>query len=143
MLIRRRPSRWRSNSISQAATLSAWLIWSKPSARQVAQFERWHAVMEATLTVVRPGATGAELCRAAVRTETGSMPADRGFTGITDARFYINEAAIPTVILGPGSLTVAHTADEWIEIAEIRSCAEVLETFARLLAGRSLESGAE
>ena len=33
-----------------------------------------------------------------------TRPADVGFTGITDARFYINDAEIPTIILGPGSL---------------------------------------
>ena len=42
--------------------------------------------------------------RTAVRAETGRAPLDAGFTGITDARFYINEAEIPTIIFGPGSL---------------------------------------
>ena len=43
-------------------------------------------------------------------------PATSGFTGITDARFYINDASIPTVIWGPGSLSVAHAADEWVGV---------------------------
>jgi acetylornithine deacetylase len=66
----------------------------------------------------------------------------RGMTAWVDAA-YLNEARIPAVCFGPGSTAQAHTADEWIDIAEIRSCAEVLETFARSLAGRSLESDAE
>jgi acetylornithine deacetylase len=71
------------------------------------------------------------------------LPADvRGMTAWVDAA-YLNEAGIPAVCFGPGSTAQAHTADEWIDIAEIRSCAEVLETFARSLVGRSLESGAE
>jgi len=65
----------------------------------------------------------------------------RGMTAWVDAA-YLNEAGIPAVCFGPGSTAQAHTADEWIEISEIRSCATVLETFARALATRSLESGA-
>jgi acetylornithine deacetylase/succinyl-diaminopimelate desuccinylase family protein len=74
----------------------------------------------------------AEVCREAVRAETGAPPADRGFTGITDARFYVNEAAMPAVILGPGSLTVAHTADEWVEVDELVAAARV---YARAFVG--------
>jgi succinyl-diaminopimelate desuccinylase len=74
----------------------------------------------------------AVLCREAVRTETGREPLDTGMTGITDARFYINERSIPTVILGPGSLAVAHTANESIEIAELVSAARV---YARVFTG--------
>jgi succinyl-diaminopimelate desuccinylase len=72
----------------------------------------------------------AAVARAAVAAETGAVPADRGFTGITDARFYINEAAIPTVILGPGSLTVAHTADEWIAVDELVTAARAYARIA-------------
>jgi acetylornithine deacetylase len=56
----------------------------------------------------------------------------RGMTAWVDAA-YLNEAGIPTVCFGPGSMDQAHTADEWIEVSQIRSCAEVLETFARAL----------
>ena len=37
------------------------------------------------------------------------------------------------VICGPGSIEQAHTDDEWVDIGEIRSCADVLERFARRL----------
>jgi acetylornithine deacetylase/succinyl-diaminopimelate desuccinylase family protein len=74
----------------------------------------------------------ASACRAAVREETGSVPADHGFTGITDARFYVNEARIPTVVLGPGSLTAAHTADESVELADLVTAARV---YARAFVG--------
>jgi succinyl-diaminopimelate desuccinylase len=67
----------------------------------------------------------ADLCRDAVRTETGREPLDTGLTGITDARFYINDRSIPTVILGPGSLTVAHMANESVEVAELVAAARV------------------
>jgi succinyl-diaminopimelate desuccinylase len=74
----------------------------------------------------------ADLCRDAVRTETGREPLDRGFTGITDARFYINDRSIPSVILGPGSLTVAHMVNESVEVAELVTAARV---YARVFIG--------
>jgi acetylornithine deacetylase/succinyl-diaminopimelate desuccinylase family protein len=74
----------------------------------------------------------AELLRAAVTAETGAPPADVGITGITDARFYINEAGIPTAILGPGSLTVAHTANEWVAVDELVAAARI---YARVFVG--------
>ena len=68
--------------------------------------------------------------------ETGAPPADVGITGITDARFYINEARIPTVILGPGSLTVAHTANESVAVDELVAAARIYaRTFVRFLGG--------
>jgi acetylornithine deacetylase/succinyl-diaminopimelate desuccinylase len=67
-----------------------------------------------------------------VEAETGRRAVDTGFTGITDARFYINGAHIPTVILGPGSLTVAHTADEWVDVGELVAGARI---YARLFVG--------
>ena len=54
----------------------------------------------------------------------------KGMTAWVDAAF-LNEAGIPAVCFGPGSTAQAHTADEWIDIEQIRACADVLETFAR------------
>ena len=61
----------------------------------------------------------------------GTEPLDTGFTGITDARFYINDRSI-TVILGPGSLTVAHMVNESVEVAELVTAARV---YARVFIG--------
>ncbi len=78
----------------------------------------------------------ARLLREAVTEETGVPPAEVGITGITDARFYINEAGIPTAILGPGSLTVAHTANEWVSVDELVAAARIYaRTFLRFLGG--------
>ena len=75
----------------------------------------------------------ARIAVAAVEAATGLRPGLVGFTGITDARFYINEARIPTVICGPGSLTVAHTADESVAVDELvagaRAYARMFATF--------------
>jgi acetylornithine deacetylase/succinyl-diaminopimelate desuccinylase family protein len=51
---------------------------------------------------------------------TGKPKEPKGAKGFTDARFYVLEAGIPTIILGPGSITQAHTADEFIGIEQLR-----------------------
>tara|TARA_A100001037_G_scaffold52259_2_gene44313 strand:- start:10777 stop:12042 length:1266 start_codon:yes stop_codon:yes gene_type:complete len=53
-----------------------------------------------------------------------------GMTAWVDAAF-LNETGIPTVCYGPGSIEQAHTDDEWVDIRQIYSCANVLEHFAR------------
>ena len=72
-----------------------------------------------------PGSDIAGALRAAGAAEGGAAMPDVGFTGITDARFYINDAAMPAVICGPGSLSVAHTADEWVAIDDLVRAARV------------------
>jgi acetylornithine deacetylase/succinyl-diaminopimelate desuccinylase len=74
----------------------------------------------------------AALVRDAIAAETGSPPPFVGFTGITDARFYINDAGIPTVIAGPGSLSLAHTANESIGVDEMVAAARA---YARIFVG--------
>ncbi|MGZ5212856.1 MAG: M20 family metallopeptidase [Actinomycetota bacterium] len=70
--------------------------------------------------------------RDAIAAVRGARPPDVGFTGITDARFYINDAKIPTIILGPGSLTVAHTANEWVLVDDLVAAARI---YARVFVG--------
>ncbi|MER6878120.1 M20/M25/M40 family metallo-hydrolase, partial [Amycolatopsis sp. NPDC000673] len=68
---------------------------------------------------------------AQVRRTAGDAPV-RGLKLGTDARFLRNQLGIPTVVYGPGSMTVAHTADEYVPVAELTAAAR---TFARLYAG--------
>jgi acetylornithine deacetylase len=42
------------------------------------------------------------------------------------------EAGIPSVVFGPGDIAQAHTADEWVDLAEVEGASEV---FFRLAAG--------
>lgn len=53
-----------------------WIIGHDPvpSARQVAQYERWHHVLDAALERCRPGASTLELCEAAVAANDGTRP---------------------------------------------------------------------
>lgn len=60
----------------------------------------------------------------------GVEPTVEPMTAWVDAAF-LNEAGIPAVCLGPGSIAQAHSADEWIEASEIETCARVIEDFAR------------
>lgn len=37
----------------------------------------------------------------------------------------------PTVVFGPGSIAQAHTADEWLDLGQLRTAAEILFDFAK------------
>jgi succinyl-diaminopimelate desuccinylase len=43
----------------------------------------------------------------------------KAFMATTEAPFFSEQKGIPTLILGPGSLLRAHTADEWVDVQEI------------------------
>jgi acetylornithine deacetylase len=47
-----------------------------------------------------------------------------GFTAVDDATF-LNQAGIPTITMGPGSIEIAHTANEYIEIKELMDAVKI------------------
>lgn len=51
-------------------------------------------------------------------------------TAWVDAAVF-NEAGIPAICFGPGSIEQAHSADEWCPTNEIEACARVLEEWMR------------
>ena len=53
-----------------------------------------------------------------------------GMSAWVDACF-LNESGTPAVCFGPGSIAQAHTADEWVSVSEIETCAQVLVDFSR------------
>ena len=59
----------------------------------------------------------------------GVDPTLAGMTAWVDGAF-LNQAGTPSVCFGPGSIAQAHCADEWIDPAEIVTCAAVLERFS-------------
>jgi len=88
-------------------------------------------------TLARPGtevSTDSVLVQGllAAAAEMGAPEHIEGMTAWVDAAF-LNEAGIPSVCYGPGSIEQAHTADEWIGVGEIAVCTDVLERFARSL----------
>ena len=77
-------------------------------------------------------ATDAPVVRALGRALAGARLAPRieGMSAWTDAAL-LNDAGIPAVCFGPGDISLAHAAEEWIEIAEIERATEVLTHLAR------------
>ncbi len=70
----------------------------------------------------------------AVGETKGSDAEVMGFRGSSDARFFA-EAGSDVVVCGPGDITVAHTAREYIDLAELeRGAVAYASAFARLLA---------
>lgn len=59
------------------------------------------------------------LVRRCVASATGRQVPAIGMTFTTDARFLRNQAGIPTVVCGPGSISQAHGVDEWVEVSEL------------------------
>ncbi|HSG46346.1 MAG TPA: M20/M25/M40 family metallo-hydrolase [Longimicrobiales bacterium] len=60
----------------------------------------------------------------------GVAPRVEGMTAWVDAA-YLNEAGIPAVCFGPGSIAQAHSTDEWVDEEEIRTGARILSRFTR------------
>jgi acetylornithine deacetylase len=99
--------------------------------------ERRDPTLSATLdmTLERPGTEVARDHRLvqgllAAGEASGVEPIVEGMTAWVDAAF-LNEAGIPAVCYGPGSIEQAHTDAEWVDVREIGTCADVLEQFAR------------
>ncbi len=66
----------------------------------------------------------------------GEKPRVRGFSGFTDARFYINQFHIPTLIFGPGGTDQSHTTDESVEVDALVQAARIYaEIIVRYLQG--------
>jgi acetylornithine deacetylase len=67
---------------------------------------------------------------------TGTPPALIGAPYGADMRLLVQEAGIPTVMYGPGDVRAAHSADEFVPLDEVVTCAEVLARWmGQVLAG--------
>ncbi|MCD6503956.1 M20 family metallopeptidase [Candidatus Bathyarchaeota archaeon] len=66
-----------------------------------------------------------QVARKAVKEVIGRDPGVTGFTATCDMRFLVNEAGIPTIILGPGSLRQAHVIDEYVEVEQVINAAKI------------------
>lgn len=58
--------------------------------------------------------------------DVGTQLGIAGMTASCDAWWYNNQLEIPTAVYGPGSLSVAHSKDECIQMSDIATAAEVL-----------------
>jgi acetylornithine deacetylase len=59
-------------------------------------------------------------------TVLGTRPPMTGEPYGADMRLLVNEGNTPTVIFGPGDKRVAHSADEWVSVDDVATCARVL-----------------
>jgi acetylornithine deacetylase/succinyl-diaminopimelate desuccinylase family protein len=66
----------------------------------------------------------------AVQEALGRRPEITGLTGFTDARFTAVDAKIPSVLVGPGNIAQAHTANEFVEKRQIL---DAISVYAALL----------
>lgn len=57
---------------------------------------------------------------------SGTRPALIGVPYGADMRMFVEVGETPTVMYGPGDVRVAHAADEFVPLAEVATCAEVL-----------------
>lgn len=67
-----------------------------------------------------------------LRSTASEVAAGRSLVGVpygTDASTF-QSAGVPSVVFGPGSIDQAHTCDEWIEVAQLHTAAEILYRFA-------------
>ena len=74
-------------------------------------------------------------CAEAVTEATGQPAELMGFRGASDARF-LAEAGADVVVLGPGDISLAHTARESVDLDEVEAAARTYaRAFVRLLGG--------
>ena len=77
-------------------------------------------------TLVTPESPVADAAREACAAVLGAQPPESVFPGTTDAAWFGGLAGIPTLpALGPGLLSRAHAADEWVSVAAVRVAVEL------------------
>ena len=60
-----------------------------------------------------------------VKNVTGLDAGVGGFAATSDMRILVNQAGIPTIILGPGSLNEAHIIDEFVDTRQLVNAAKI------------------
>jgi acetylornithine deacetylase len=68
---------------------------------------------------------------------TGRRPALLGEPYGADMQMFVNHGDTPCVIFGPGDVRVAHSADEYVPLDEVETCAHVLAEWVRTEIGAS------
>jgi acetylornithine deacetylase/succinyl-diaminopimelate desuccinylase family protein len=71
------------------------------------------------------------VCTAALGDQVDSRACPTGFKASCDMTFLVNGAHIPTVVIGPGPLDMAHKANEWVDVNQLEAAACLYEDIAR------------
>lgn len=101
-------------------------------ARVAREKEKFRAVVDVTFAQPPSDvATEAPIVQALSRAlgESGETVRIEGMTAWTDAAL-LNDAGIPAICFGPGTIGVAHAAEEWVPVDEIERAAAVLTRLA-------------
>ena len=105
-------------AVARAAAADPWLRDHPP------RVEWWGGRFDPAVTDPTDPLVGA-LC-GAVHDVTGAAPPIEGVTYGSDLRLLVNVGGIPTVLFGPGDVRVAHMADEYVPLDQLRVAAEAL-----------------
>ena len=70
----------------------------------------------------------------------GQTPVLGGVPGTTDGTILWRDAGVPIVVYGPGDKWIAHQVDEYVELDDLVSCAEVYAEAARLFLSVGIDS---
>jgi acetylornithine deacetylase/succinyl-diaminopimelate desuccinylase-like protein len=65
----------------------------------------------------------------------GTEPNIVGAPYWTDASLFVNNASIPTCLFGPGDISLAHSADEFIKISDVVHSAKIYAITAQAFCG--------
>jgi acetylornithine deacetylase/succinyl-diaminopimelate desuccinylase-like protein len=106
-------------TIATAAALDPWLREHPPRIEWLGNWPAastpWEAPVVQALAQAREQVTGAP-------TPQPGTDHRSGFAAVTDASF-LEAAGVPAVVFGPGDLRRAHSADEGIELEQLKTCA--------------------
>lgn len=67
----------------------------------------------------------------------GGQPRFGGVPGTTDGTILVRDAALHSVVYGPGDKWIAHQADEWVGVEDIVNCAHIYAETARIFLSHS------
>ena len=105
-------------AVARAAGGDPWLASHPPAiAWFEGQFESGETAADHPLLATLAQAHAAAL---------GTVPRIRGVPYGSDLRLFTNHASMPAVLYGPGDVSLAHAADEWISLDQVAEAVAVL-----------------
>ncbi|MFQ6134333.1 MAG: M20 family metallopeptidase [Nitrososphaerales archaeon] len=75
------------------------------------------------------------LSKEAVEEVLGTEVEVSGSPATSDMEVFVNQASIPTVLLGPGRLGTAHITDEYVEVEQVVAAAKIFAVMAMKVLG--------
>jgi acetylornithine deacetylase len=101
---------WIRDAISKASEKDPWLRETPPEVFFLHHRDKYEVDVGEPLIETITNAGGKAL---------GVKPTTKGWLGPTDAIYYVNQAKVPSVTFGLGSMAQGHIIDEYIEIEDV------------------------